>query len=164
MNAARVFFVGGLISFRALFGFLRPSIYIPGMLVAPLFQILLFVYIGRSAGLESDRFYVVGNALQYAAVPCLFAMIFTVAGERHQRTLGYLLVTPAPRLPLFLGRAVPVAVNGFFVAAFSLVVGNAIVGAGIPASAWPALALATPASGCSCASRPCSRTCSSGCC
>ena len=112
------------------------------MLVAPIFQILLFVYIGRSAALEDDAFYVVGNAIQYAAVPCLFAMIFTIAGERHQQTLGYLLVTPAARLPLFLGRAIPVVLNGFVVAAFSLVVGSLIVGVDIAASSYPALLFA----------------------
>ena len=37
----------------------------PSLLVAPIFQILLFAYIGRSAGLESDEFYVIGNAVQY---------------------------------------------------------------------------------------------------
>jgi ABC-2 type transport system permease protein len=142
VTGLRVFFVGGLISFRALFSFLRPSIYIPSMLVAPIFQILLFVYIGRSAALEEDEFYVVGNAIQYAAVPCLFAMIFTVAGERYQKTLSYLLVTPAPRLPLFLGRALPVVVNGFVVAAFSLVVGGAVVGIDVAAADYPPLLLA----------------------
>ena len=150
MSSVRIFFVGGLISFRGLFSFLRPSIYIPSMLVAPIFQILLFVYIGRSASLESDEFYVVGNAIQYAAVPCLFAMIFTIAGERYQKTLGYLLVTPAPRLPLFLGRALPVVANGFFIAAFALVVGGAIVGIDVPASSYPALLLAALVSAFSC--------------
>ena len=43
MTALRIFFVGGLISFRALFSFLRPEVYVPGMLIAPLFQILLCV-------------------------------------------------------------------------------------------------------------------------
>ena len=143
MTSLRIFFVGGLISFRALFSFLRPEIYIPSMLVAPIFQILLFVYIGRSAGLESDEFFVIGNAVQYAAIPCLFAMTFTIGGERFQHTLGYILVSPAPRLPLFLGRALPVVVNGFFVAAFSLVVGGLIVGIHVPASSFAPLALAT---------------------
>ena len=146
----RVFFIGGLMSFRALFNFMQPSIYIPSMLVAPIFQILLFVYIGRSAKLESDEFYVVGNAIQYAAVPCLFAMIFTISGERYQRTLGYLLVTPAPRLPLFLGRALPVVVNGWVVAVFSLFVGGAIVGIDVPSSAYAPLALAALVSAYSC--------------
>jgi ABC-2 type transport system permease protein len=150
MNALRIFFVGGLISFRGLFSFLRPSIYIPSMLVAPIFQILLFVYIGRSAALESDEFYVIGNAIQYAAIPCLFAMIFTIAGERFQKTLGYLLVTPAPRLPLFLGRALPVVLNGFLVATFALFVGGAIVGIDVPASAYPALVVAALVSAFAC--------------
>lgn len=135
MTSLRIFFIGGVISFRALFSFLRPEIYIPSLLIAPIFQILLFVFIGRSAGLESDEFYVIGNAVQYAALPCVFAMSFTIAGERNQKTLGFLLVSPAPRLPLFLGRAVPVIVNGFFVSAFSLVVGGLIVGVDIPVSA-----------------------------
>ena len=150
MTHTRIFFVGGLLSFRALFSFLKPEVYIPGMLVAPIFQILLFVYIGRSAALESDEFYVIGNAIQYAAVPCLFAMTFTIAGERNQRTLGYLLVTPAARLPLFLGRTLPVIVNGFLVAAFSLVVGSAIVGIDVPDSAWAPLTLVTAVSIFSC--------------
>jgi ABC-2 type transport system permease protein len=143
VTSLRIFFVGGLISFRALFSFLRPEVYIPSMLIAPIFQILLFVYIGRSADLESDEFFVIGNAVQYAAIPCLFAMTFTIGGERNQHTLGYILVSPAPRLPLFLGRALPVVVNGFFVAAFSLVVGGLIVGIHVPASSYAPLALAT---------------------
>jgi ABC-2 type transport system permease protein len=141
VTSLRIFAVGGLISFRALFNWLAPSIYIPSLIVAPLFQILLFVYIGRSAGLASDEFYVVGNAIQYAAVPCLFAMTNIVGGEKFQQTLGAILVSPAPRLPLFFGRAVPVVINGAFVAAFALLAGTVILGVAIPASAIAPLAL-----------------------
>jgi ABC-2 type transport system permease protein len=141
VSSLRIFFVGGLTSYRALFGFLSPWIFIPSLLVAPVFQILLFAYIGRAAAVESDEFYVIGNALQYAAIPCLFAMTQTIAGERNQQTLGFILVSPARRLPLFLGRAVPVILNGFAVSVFALVVGGALLDVHIPASAWPALAL-----------------------
>ena len=128
-------------SYRALFYWLTPQIYIPGLVVAPVFQILLFTYIGRSAGLESDEFYVVGNALQYAAVPCLFAMSQLVSGERFQNTLSAILVSPAHRIPLFFGRALPVVGNAAFVSGFSLAVGALILGVDIPLSAVPALAL-----------------------
>ena len=150
MTSTRVFFIGGLISYRALFGWLSPWVFIPSLLVAPVFQILLFVYIGRSAQLESDEFYVVGNAIQYAAIPCLFAMTHLIAGERFQQTLGYILISPAKRLPLFVGRSLPVVANGFFVAAFALVVGGAIVGMEVPDSAWGPIALATAVSAFSC--------------
>ena len=38
MTSLRIFFIGGLISFRALFSFLRPEVYVPSMLVAPIFN------------------------------------------------------------------------------------------------------------------------------
>jgi ABC-2 type transport system permease protein len=132
--SARIFFVGGLTSFRALFYWLTPWIYIPTMLIAPLFQILLFAYIGRSAGLQSDEFYLIGNALQYASIPCLFAMSQSIGGERFQETLSAILVSPAARFPLFFGRSLPVVLNGAFVAAFALLVGSIILGVHLPAS------------------------------
>jgi len=137
----RVFFYGGVTSFRALFNWLSPWIYIPSLLVAPVFQILLFAYIGRAAHIQSDEFYVVGNALQYTAIPCVFAMCNTIAGERYQQTLGYILVTPARRIPLFVGRALPVLVNGALTSAFSFVVGALLLDVHVPAHAIAPLAL-----------------------
>jgi len=137
--AARIFLVGGAISFRGLWNWLTPWIYVPTMLIAPIFQILLFAYIGRSAGLESDEFYLIGNALQYASIPCLFAMAQMIGGERYQNTLSAILVSPAPRIPLFLGRSLPVILNGAFVAAFSLLVGSLVLGVHLPASSLPSL-------------------------
>jgi ABC-2 type transport system permease protein len=141
MTAVRIFAVGGLMSYRALFYWLTPTIYIPSLILAPVFQILLMAYIGRSAGLASDEFYVVGNSIQYAAVPCLFAMTQLVGGEKFQNTLGAILVSPAPRLPLFFGRAVPVVMNGAFTAAFALLIGSLVLGISIPAASIPALAV-----------------------
>jgi ABC-2 type transport system permease protein len=150
MISLRVFFIGGLISFRALFNWLSPWIYVPSLLVAPIFQILLFAYIGRSAGIESDAFFLIGNALQYSAIPCLFAMANTVAGERFTQTLGIVLVTPARRLPLFLGRSLPVVINGFVVSTFSLTVGSLLLGVSIPPPRWLPLALVVAVAAASC--------------
>jgi ABC-2 type transport system permease protein len=149
-TSLRIFFVGGLISFRALFNWLSPWVYIPSMLIAPIVQILLFAYMGRSAGQESDGFYVIGNAVQYSAIPCLFAMANTVAGERWTQTLGIVLTTPANRLALFLGRSLPVVVNGAITSMFSLVVGALILGVSIPTSAWLPLALVVMIAAVSC--------------
>jgi ABC-2 type transport system permease protein len=137
----RVFFVGGLLSYRALFNWLTPWILIPTFLVAPIFQILLFAYIGRSANLQSDEFYVVGNALQYTSLPCLFAMANMLGDERWSQTLGILLSSPASRLALFLGRSLPVILNGALVGAFGFVAGSLILDVHVPASAFAPLAL-----------------------
>lgn len=149
-QAVRVFFIGGLTSYRALFGWMSPWVLIPTLLVAPIFQILLFVYIGRSAHTQSDGFYVIGNALQYASVPCVAAMTNTIAGERMQQTLGYILVTPAGRMSLFLGRALPVVMNGALVSAFALAVGSSLLSVHLPASSLGPLALVIMLSAFSC--------------
>ena len=60
--ALRVFVVGGGISYRALFNWISPGMYVTTMLGSPLFQILFFVYLGRYAGSQDDDFFVVGNA------------------------------------------------------------------------------------------------------
>src|SRR3954471_21041407 len=118
MSWLRILTVGGITSYRALFGWTSPWILVPSLLVAPLAQILLFTYVGRSAGVGSDAFFVLGNAVQYCAIPCLFGMTSTVVGERLQHPLGVLLASPAPRLPLLLGRSLPVLLNGVGVALF----------------------------------------------
>jgi ABC-2 type transport system permease protein len=138
-TSLRIFFIGGLTAYRGLINWLSPWIFIPSLIVTPIFQILLFVYIGRAAGVQSDEFFVIGNAIQYASIPCIFSMTHAIAGERFQQTLAYLLVSPAGRLPLFLGRALPVILNSIFVAAFALLVSGLILRIDIPPSAWPAI-------------------------
>jgi ABC-2 type transport system permease protein len=137
----RIFFVGGLTSYRALFGFLSPAIFIPSLLVAPIFQVLLFVYIGRSAGVRDDEFYLVGNAIQYASIPAVFAMTQIISEERFNQTLGFILVSPAPRLALFVGRALPVVANAWFVSAFTFAVGMLILRPDVPAGSLGPIAL-----------------------
>jgi ABC-2 type transport system permease protein len=150
MSSVRIFFVGGLTSYRALFNWLSPWILIPSFFVAPIFQILLFAYIGREAGLENDRFYVIGNAIQYSAIPCLFAMANTIADERYNQTLGFILGSPAKRLPLFVGRSLPVISNGILVSAFGLTVGSLLLHVHIPAGSIAPLALVVTVSAAAC--------------
>jgi ABC-2 type transport system permease protein len=150
VNAARIFVFGGIMSYRALFNWLTPWILIPSFLVGPIAQILLFAYLGRSAGVASDEFFVIGNALQYAAIPCLFAMGNTIGDERQQKTLGIILSTPAPRVPLFLGRAIPVSLNGWRVALFALVVGGLMFSIDVPASAYLPIVLVSLVASFSC--------------
>jgi ABC-2 type transport system permease protein len=142
VNFLRIFFIGGLMSYRALFSWLRPSVLIPTFLVSPIFQILLFVYLGRAAHLASDSFFVIGDAIQFAALPCLFAMGNTIADERQAQTLSLVLATPAARLPLFLGRSLPVIANGFVVSVFALVVSAVMFHITVPLAAVLPMGLA----------------------
>jgi|SRR5262245_27140019 len=150
MTSIRILFIGGLTSYRALFNWLTPWILIPSFLLGPIFQILFFAFVGRAAGVGDDRFFLIGNAVLYAAIPCLFAMGNTIAGERQQGTLPFLFVSPAPRVPLFVGRALPVIVNGFVVSIVALAGGAALLRVSFPASTWAPIALAIAVSAFSC--------------
>lgn len=121
--ALRVFFVGGRISYRALFNWISPVVYVTTMLGSPLFQILFFTYLGRYAEAEDDLFYIVGNAVQVSAMAGVYGMTMGIANERQFGTLASLLATPANRLAIFAGRAVPYVVHGVLVSGFGFATG-----------------------------------------
>jgi ABC-2 type transport system permease protein len=146
----RLFLIGGVISYRALFNWIRPSIYIPTMLGAPLFQILFFSYLGRFRGLESDTFFVVGNAVQACSMSSVYAATMTIANERWTGTLSPLLASPGNRAALFLGRSVPLVANGLFVSAFGFGAARLLLRFHPAASVVPALALVVLVTVCAC--------------
>jgi ABC-2 type transport system permease protein len=150
MTGLRVFFVGGLMSYRALFSWQSPTFYVPTMLAHPAFQILFFAYLGRFSHVRNDAFYVVGNAVQVSAMAGVFGVAMTIGGERWTQTLAPLLATPANRMALFLGRALPQIVNGFFVSAFGFLIGRLLLNFHPPVSSLPGLALIVLISTASC--------------
>lgn len=150
MRTLRLVFVGGGISYRALFNWIHPAMYVPTMLLGPIFQILFFVYLGRYNGLQSDSFFVVGNAVQMSGMAGVYASTMSIANERQFGTLAPLLATPAARLPIFVGRMLPVVANGLVVSAFGFCVGSLLLGFRPPLSSIPALALVVVVSVFSC--------------
>jgi ABC-2 type transport system permease protein len=150
VTSLRIFFIGGWTSYRALFGWLSPWILIPTFIIEPIFQILFFAYVGRDAGVADDSFFLIGNAIQFASIPCLFAMGNTIDGERYSQTLGLLLVSPARRVPLFLGRALPVILNGLLCSLLALGLGSLILHVRLPLGSLPLLALVVAVSSFAC--------------
>ena len=147
----RVFLIGGAISYRALFNWIKPSIYIPTMLGSPLFQIVFFTYLGRFSGAkESDAFFIVGNAVQVCAMSSVYGMTMAVANERWFGTLGPLLASPANRLAVFLGRGLPVLANALVVSLFGFLVGVVLLGFRPGWDVVPALAAVVLATALSC--------------
>lgn len=151
MNSLRVFFVGGLTSYRALFHWLNPWILVPMMVITPLFELLFFAYLGRSTGVESDTYFVVGNSLLAAALPGLWGMSHSINGERRSKTLGTLLSSPASRIALFLGRGLPTIANGLLVSAVCFLMGGLLLDFSLTGSALPGLLLAMLVCAFSCA-------------
>lgn len=139
--ALRVFFVGGLISYRGLFNWISPGMYVTTMLGSPLFQILFFTYLGRFTNSGNDDFFIVGNGVQVAAMSAIYGMTMGIANERQYQTLSPILATPANRPALFLGRALPFIVNGLVVSAFGFAISWLLLDFSPDRADVPALAL-----------------------
>ena len=141
-NALRIFFVGGLTSYRALFNWVNPWVYVPHMLGYPVFEILFFAYLGRFANVQSDKFFLVGNSFISIAMTGFFGMGNAVGGERRSQTLATLLASPANRFALFLGRAVPSIVTGLVTASFAFAICSFVLGTHFGGRELAGLALA----------------------
>jgi ABC-2 type transport system permease protein len=152
MNWLRVLLVGGLTSYRALFNWISPWIFFPHMIGFPVFETLFFAYLGRFAGVQSDTFFLIGNAFIAIAVTGMFGMSAAISGERRQQTLSALLASPASRVALFLGRALPSIVTGVVVAVASATICALILDVSIDASQLPALLVVALVASFSCTS------------
>lgn len=113
LNNTRLLLLGAFMSYRALFAWLNPMGYLMTKVLAPIFQIVIFAYLGMSAtGKETATYYVVGNAIQITALSGIFGVMMSVSNERPSGTLGLLFGTPANRLMLFGGRALMHVLDG----------------------------------------------------
>lgn len=132
-------FVGAAITYRALFNWTHPFMYTTTLLLSPLFQLLLFAYIGRLTGVESDSYFVVGNSILACSIACIFGGTMAIANERRYRTLGPILASPANRGVMFLSRGLPYIVHGLGAALFILAAGALLLGFRMPLARLPLL-------------------------
>lgn len=115
LASLRIFISGAWLSYIGLFLWTQPTWYIACKVLAPITQMLFFVYLGMVAtGRNTAEFYIVGNALQMAAANGIFGVTMVVGGERNAGTLVYLVGSPGNRLAIFLGRALFNVLDGTF--------------------------------------------------
>lgn len=125
----RLFFQGAYLSYVALFAWLKPMSYLASKVAGPLGQILFFTFLGTYAtGSENASFYVIGNAVQLAALSGIFGVTFSISGDRWAGTLPYLFGTPSNRMALFVGRSLVHIVDGMLGVGLGLLWGVLLLG------------------------------------
>jgi ABC-2 type transport system permease protein len=128
-NNFRLFWQGAILSYIALFHWLRPIQYMASKIIMPLAQMFFFVYLGAYAtGPGNASFYIIGNAIQITAVSGIFGVTMSIGGERDAGTLPYLFGTPANRLSIFLGRAFMNILDGMLGVVIAFVWGVVLLG------------------------------------
>ena len=138
----RLFWQGTLLSYIALFHWLRPTTYLASKILMPLAQILFFTFLGTYAtGRGNASFYVLGNAVQIAAVSGIYGVTMSIGGDRWNGTLPYLFGTPANRLFMFLGRSFVHILDGMLGVVIGLLWGVLLLGVDLSHANLAALGL-----------------------
>jgi ABC-2 type transport system permease protein len=138
----RLFWQSTLLSYIALFHWLQPVTYMASKIVMPLSQVLFFTFLGTFAtGQGNAHFYVIGNAVQIAAVSSIYGVTMSIGGDRFNGTLPYLFGTPANRLVLFVGWAFIHVIDGMLGVVIGLLWGALLLGLDFSRTNLPALGL-----------------------
>ncbi|MDD2923276.1 MAG: ABC transporter permease [Anaerolineales bacterium] len=138
----RLFWQGTLLSYRALFAWLRPVTYAASKILMPLAQMFFFVFLGTyGSGKGNSDFFVIGNAIQITSVSGIFGVTMSVGGDRDAGTLPYLFGAPANRFMIFFGRAFMHVIDGAIGVVIALTWGVLLMGLDLSHTDLPALAL-----------------------
>jgi ABC-2 type transport system permease protein len=139
---ARLFFQGAMLSYIALFRWLRPMTYLATKVWGPLVYMLFFVFLGTYAtGKDNTSFYVIGNAIFTCALSGIYGVSMSISGDRWEGTLPYLFATPANRLSMFVGRAFMHIIDGMLGVVIGLTWGVLLFGLDLSKTDPMALAL-----------------------
>ncbi len=143
LASLRIFISGAWLSFVGLFHWTSPVNYVASKIVMPVNSILFFTLLGTSAtGVNSSDFYVIGNAMQVAAVNGIYGVTMCVGRERNEGTLIYVLGTPANRFVIFVGRALFNIIDGIFTVVLGFLWGVLLLGLDLSSANLPGLGLA----------------------
>lgn len=139
----RTFWTNAIFAPRTSLGFMRVDFVLGTVFVVPLTQMAFFAFVVRLGHGSADEiaFTAVGNAVATVTYSSVFSVCQTTDSEKWQGTIEHLLVSPASRLALYLGRGlIPIAIS-LGTVAVGLAYAVALFGVAIPLSALPSLAV-----------------------
>lgn len=124
LRLIRLFASNAVFSFKAQFDWLYPPMWITMKLVLTLSQMAFFVFVGQFASTPDKvastvAYIAIGNAIQTMSWNTVFSVINITGQDKWGGTLPLLLATPAPRLPVFIGRAMIHVFDGILSVAIS---------------------------------------------
>lgn len=136
MEAMQRFFRHSLLSYKGLFGWLDPKVYILVMVLNPLSQLLFFAvlvnYVYKGEGLIG---YIGANALILSVLSTVFGIMTIITSDRFMGTLQLVMASPTNKIGLFLSRSIAHVLNGLFTSVMGLFFGIIIFQITVPADA-----------------------------
>ncbi|WP_059172104.1 ABC transporter permease [Bacillus sp. FJAT-27445] len=142
METIQRFLRHSLLSYRALFGWLDPKVYILVMVGMPLSQLLFFSFLVKHVydGVDLAG-YIGANALLLCVMNSVFGITSVITSDRSMGTLQLVMAAPANKPAMFLARSLAHVANGLFTACIGLIFGILLFDISITLEAAGALAL-----------------------
>lgn len=117
---ARLYLFQAWFSYRSLYAWSTPFSYLTSKFGFPFFSMIFFYFIGRFVGIADPAYIIIGNVLLMPSINGIYGISMTVGNERQFGAMSYLLGSPAPRAPLFLGRSLFHVLDGFLTVSVAL--------------------------------------------
>ena len=137
----RLYWIQAWLSYAGRFAISSPLAYIASKLGFPFFLMFFFIYMGKFVGFTNPLYIVIGNLLLIPTNNSMFGVTNAIGDERGWGTLSYVLGSPAPRAPIFMGRALFYILDGFVTALLGFVIAALIFHFVIPGDKFPLLLL-----------------------
>ncbi|WDV45333.1 ABC transporter permease [Clostridiaceae bacterium M8S5] len=121
------FFRQSMMSFKALFGWLDPKIYILVKIVNPIFQLVFYCLLAGYAFKAKDiKPWVIGNSIILCTYNCIFGVGTVLSNDRRAGTLKLVTASPANNIYIFVSKAFMHVIDSFFTVAIGFIAGSII--------------------------------------
>jgi ABC-2 type transport system permease protein len=139
----RTFWTNAVLAPRTSLGFMRLDFVLGTIFIIPLTQMVFFAFVVQlgDGGAAEIAFTAVGNAVATVTYSSVFSVCQTTDSEKQQGTMEHLLVSPANRLALYLGRGLIPILISLATVTIGLVYASALFGVSIPLATVPGLAV-----------------------
>ena len=109
----RMYLAQAWLSYHGRFAITHPAGYIASKIGFPFFLMVFFIFLGKFAGFADPLYIVIGHILLIPSNNGMCGVTLAIGDERQWGTLSYVLGSPAPRAPVFIGRATYYILDGF---------------------------------------------------
>jgi ABC-2 type transport system permease protein len=138
MDELKRLYRNGLYSFKGLYGFLQPQIYILVKVINPVFQVLFFSLVARHANGSRDITpFIIGNAFVLSMYNAFFGVGTTLINERGYGTLKLLIASPYNKFKLFVTKSTFHILDGIITVFIGLLTGVILLNVRIPLNSLP---------------------------
>jgi len=139
----RTLWTNAILSPRTSLGFMRLDFVLGTVFIIPLTQMVFFVFVVQLGGgsAASIQFTALGNAIATVTYSSVFSVCQTTDSEKQQGTMEHLLVTPANRFAMYLGRGLIPIMISLATATVGIVYAVVLFGVPLAQSSIPSLAV-----------------------